>query len=139
MGNLWHIWHIWHIWEIEFDTQMCQKFPMVHNWIIAMDWAGSHAYAYTLTYNDNYIVAKSYQDLMISIRVTQLKKFKETLDFLFKWKNSLSDLYVKLDNELAKNNNQGVVIVETPNSISTNLPPVLITPKAQKRKIDLID
>ncbi|KAG2222007.1 hypothetical protein INT45_006707 [Circinella minor] len=51
------------------------------------------------------------------------------------WAELIINLYDKLDNELAKSNNRGVVIIDTPNTISTNFPLVLITPKVQNERL----
>ncbi|KAI9491203.1 hypothetical protein BDB00DRAFT_834235 [Zychaea mexicana] len=108
------------------------------DWMVAIDWAGVNGYTYTLSLRNDTFVAKPYKNLMIPKRSTQLKTFKNTLNFLFKWRNMLDKMAAQIDDQPNENPLRGIVDF-TSHTTTTKVPTIIITPTLGKRKIDEVD
>ncbi|KAI9479630.1 hypothetical protein BDB00DRAFT_793140 [Zychaea mexicana] len=107
-------------------------------WVVAMDWTGVDGYAYILSFRDGIFVAHPYANLMVPKRSTQLKLFRETLDFMFKWKHVLLRLATEIDSQPGRRSALRGIVKDTSNVARIKTPTVVITPKSRKRSINEI-
>ncbi|KAI8137719.1 hypothetical protein BJV82DRAFT_583385 [Fennellomyces sp. T-0311] len=112
-------------------------------YLMAMDWLGTVGYAYVLTFKEGVFVAQPVSPLMVPKQPSELKEFKQTLDFLFKWKNFLSDSIQKVEknNVSSMNSLRGIMVMpNTYDEVPVHLPRLIITPRpSRKRYIEEVD
>ncbi|KAI9493021.1 hypothetical protein BDB00DRAFT_872739 [Zychaea mexicana] len=93
---------------------------------------GTSGYAYTLSFTNGVFLTKKHTELMIPKRITQLQSFKETLKFMFIWKNHLLNMVASVDQKPNKDALRGIVNFTDAGTNTSNIPPVMVaTPKSQ--------
>ncbi|KAI9493020.1 hypothetical protein BDB00DRAFT_788253 [Zychaea mexicana] len=101
---------------------------------------GTSGYAYTLSFTNGVFLTKKHTELMIPKRITQLQSFKETLKFMFIWKNHLLNMVASVDQKPNKDALRGIVNFTDAGTNTSNIPPVMVaTPKSHKRNNDQVD